>query len=94
MRRLIVFAIPALIVTATPTLAQQVGRTQDGFYSGQTGFQSNGQIRERVDGRANRNEGVPPSTGDAAKRAAPVDRAVGNDAESVDAVERPGLPQR
>ena len=49
---------------------------------------------ERVDGLANCNEGVPPSAGDAVNQAAPVDRAVGYDAQSTDAVEHPGLPQR
>jgi hypothetical protein len=39
-------------------------RPQDGFYSGQV----NGQVDERVDGRTNRNEGLPPSAADKANR--------------------------
>jgi hypothetical protein len=50
----------AFIVLASPALAQNEGRPQDGFYSGQ----SNGQVDERVDGRASRNEGFPPSVAD------------------------------
>jgi hypothetical protein len=50
----------AIAATATPVLAQDVGRPQDGFYSGQ----SNGQVDLRVDGRASRNEGLPPSAAD------------------------------
>jgi hypothetical protein len=45
-------------------MAQQFGRPQDGFYSGQ----ANGQVDTRVDGRANHNEGLPPSTADRANR--------------------------
>ena len=43
MRRLILFPILASIVTVTSTLARHVGRPQDGFYSGRTNCQSNGQ---------------------------------------------------
>jgi hypothetical protein len=46
-------------------MAQQEGRQQDGFYSGQV----NAQIDERVDGRANKNEGLPPSVADKGNRA-------------------------
>jgi hypothetical protein len=78
-----------------PSFAQDAGRPQDGFYSGQSngqvGGQSNGQITGRVDGRANRNEGIQPSAGDTSKQIAPVDRGAVNDAESMDAVVRPGL---
>ena len=41
-----------------------VGRPQDGFYSGQ----ANGQVDTRIDGRANHNEGLPPSAADRANR--------------------------
>jgi hypothetical protein len=49
-----------LIVSQLSVSAQQVGRPQDGFYSGQ----SNGQVDARVDGRASKNEGLPPSAAD------------------------------
>jgi hypothetical protein len=42
--------------------AQQLGRPEDGFYLGQ----SNGQVDERIDGRASKNEGLPPSAADKA----------------------------
>jgi hypothetical protein len=47
-----------------PLVAQQWGRPQDGFYSGQ----ANGQVDTRIDGRANHNEGLPPSAADRANR--------------------------
>jgi hypothetical protein len=50
----------ALVLLASPAFTQDVGRPQDGFYSGQ----SNGQIDEGVDGRPSRNEGLPPSAAD------------------------------
>jgi len=50
----------AIALLASPAFAQSEGRPQDGFYSGQ----SNGQVDERVDGRATRNEGLPPSAAD------------------------------
>ena len=53
----------------SPLMAQQQGRQQDGFYSGQANGQSNAQADERVDGRANKNEGLPPSVADKGKRA-------------------------
>jgi hypothetical protein len=45
-------------------MAQQEGRQQDGFYSGR----ANAQVDERVDGRANKNEGLPPSVADKGNR--------------------------
>ena len=45
-------------------MAQEAQRPQDGFYSGQV----NGLVDERVDGRANKNEGLPPSAADKANR--------------------------
>jgi hypothetical protein len=57
---------------ASPLAAQDVGRPQDGFYSGQSNGQYSGQSNEqvdpRVDGRANKNEGLPPSAADKANR--------------------------
>jgi len=76
--------------------AQEVGRPQDGFYSGQSNGQysgqASGQADSRVDGRANRNEGVPPAAGDVNKqiRTAPAPSSPTN-AESMDAVVRPGV---
>jgi hypothetical protein len=87
-----ILALPVcamLMIISTPSFAQQTGRPQDGFYSGQTTGQSNGQAS--VDGRDNRKEGVPPSAGDASRQAAPVNRGAPNDAESMDAILRPGL---
>jgi hypothetical protein len=66
MRKLIPMALSLLLAisTCSPSIAQQLGRPQDGFYSGQ----ANGQVDERVDGRANKNEGLPPSAADKANR--------------------------
>lgn len=95
--RSIVLSGLALVFAASAALPQSTGRPQDGFYSGrsngQAGGQSNGQVSGRVDGRANKNEGVPPATGDATKKNPPVQRndSVPNDAESMDAIVRPGL---
>jgi hypothetical protein len=50
----------AVALLASPSFAQDGGRPQDGFYSGQ----SNGQVDERVDGRGSHNEGLPPSAAD------------------------------
>jgi hypothetical protein len=73
-------------------MAQQEGRQQDGFYSGQV----NGQADERVDGRANKNEGLPPSVADKGNRA--YDNPVRpDDCAEVDAVRpeaRPGWQAR
>ncbi len=52
--------LSAMIMSVSTAAAQQPCRPQDGFYSGQ----SNGQVDARVDGRANRNEGLPPSAAD------------------------------
>jgi hypothetical protein len=57
-----------MTVAVSSASAQQLGRPQDGFYSGQQdGFYSgqvNGQVDLRVDGRASKNEGLPPSAAD------------------------------
>ena len=97
MRRVFLMAVLGSILTAAPTLAQQSGRPQDGFYSGQSNGQvsgqSNGQATERIDGQANKNEGVPPTVGDATRTTVPSNRVGGypNDAESMDPVVRPGV---
>lgn len=86
----------ALCVWAGAVTAQEVGRPQDGFYSGQLNGQysgqTSGQANDRVDGRANRNEGVPPAAGDVNKQiqTAP-DRSSPTNAESMDSVVRPGV---
>jgi hypothetical protein len=58
----------AAITFSTPLLAQQWGRIQDGFYSGQYcgqySGQYNGEVRARVDGRGSHNQGFPPSAAD------------------------------
>jgi hypothetical protein len=57
-----------LVLLAGSARAQDVGRPQDGFYSGQSDGQYSGQwdgqVDPRVDGRASRNEGLPPSAAD------------------------------
>jgi hypothetical protein len=50
-------------------MAQQQCRQQDGLYSGQANAQVNAPADERVDGRANKNEGLPPSVSDNGNRA-------------------------
>jgi hypothetical protein len=97
MRRLILVTALGSVLTAASVQAQQAGRPQDGFYSGQSNGQangqSNGQVTGRVDGRANKNEGAPPTVGDASKGNVPSNRMGGypNDAESMDAIVRPGV---
>jgi hypothetical protein len=84
-------------LSVTSASAQSAGRPQDGFYSGQSngqvGGQSNGQVTGRVDGRASKTEGLPPSAGDASISNPPVERRerLPNNAESMDAIVRPGL---
>src|ERR1700722_3741491 len=57
-----------LALLVGPVGAQEVGRSQDGFYSGESdgqySGQRSGQVDPRVDGRPNRNEGLPPSAAD------------------------------
>ena len=55
-------AIILLLSAIWPCAAQQLGRPQDGFCSGQ----SNGQVDLRVDGCPKKNEGLPPSAADKA----------------------------
>jgi len=58
----LLLAAPLLALLVAPVAAQ------DGFYSGQSGGQYSGQwygqVNPRVDGRPNRNEGLPPSAAD------------------------------
>lgn len=60
----LLFAFSILV----PSFAQEYGRAQDGFssgqYSGQYIGQYSGQYIGRVDGRASLNEGLPPSAAD------------------------------
>ena len=53
-----------LLAVSTPLVAQQSGRPQDGFYSGQSNRQYSGQVNPRVDGRGSHREGFPPSAAD------------------------------
>jgi hypothetical protein len=61
-------AVTLLVLLVGPVAAQEVGRSQDGFYSGESDGQYSdqwsGQVDPRVDGRPNRNEGLPPSVAD------------------------------
>jgi hypothetical protein len=89
-------AIFSVSVLATALHAQEPGRPQDGFSSGQTGAPSNGQVSGqvsgRVDGRGNRNEGVSPSAGDATKQnQATSGPSTPTNAEAMDAIVRPGV---
>lgn len=63
-----VIALSAAMLLSSAVLAQQNGRPQDGFYSGQPTDQTTGQVNGRVDGRANKNEGITPADGDATKQ--------------------------
>ena len=76
--------------------AQEAGRSQDGFYSGQSNSQysgqTSGQADPRVDGRANRREGVAPAAGDVSKQIQTTpDQSAPTSAESMDSVVRPGV---
>jgi hypothetical protein len=65
-------AVTLLVLLVGPVGGQQVGRSQDGFYSGESdgqyGGQWSGQVDPRVDGRPNRNEGLPPGVADGDNR--------------------------
>jgi hypothetical protein len=94
MKNSAVFAI-AIAFSAGPAPVQvnmQYNGQASEQYSGQYSGQSNGQVNEQVDGRADRDKSQ--SSDDAPKQVAPVDRGSVNDAQSMDAVERPGLQQR
>jgi hypothetical protein len=81
---------------ASPLAAQDVGRPQDGFYSGQSNGQYNGQVDERLDGRANKNEGLPPSAADKNNRTFdnPIDPRDCTEVESINPNARPGWQAR
>jgi hypothetical protein len=71
MRKLKIFAVAVplfALSVLTPLVAQEYGRPQDGFvsgqYRGQYSGQYSGQYNGRVDGRASHNEGLPPSAAD------------------------------
>lgn len=64
MRKLKILAVLSAFSVLTPLVAQQYGRPQDGFSSGQYSGQYWGQYNGRVDGRVSRNEGLPPSAAD------------------------------
>jgi hypothetical protein len=71
MRKTVVLTSSVFLFAALGTAgstAEDSGRPQDGFYSGQSNGrysgQSKGQVSERIDGRGNKNEGVPPSAAD------------------------------
>ena len=88
----IAICISVAILLSSAAFAQQNGRPQDGFYSGQPTDQTTGQVNGRVDGRANKNEGMSPADADAAKQSlidknAAQDRA--NDADAIDRSLRP-----
>jgi hypothetical protein len=65
-------ALLMLAAACTPLRAQELGRPQDGFYSGQSNSQYSGQysgqINSRVDGRGGHNQGLPPSAADRGNR--------------------------
>jgi hypothetical protein len=88
----IAIVLSTAILFSSAALAQQNGRAQDGFYSGQPTDQTTGQVNGRVDGRGNKNEGISPAEGDATKQSlinknAAEDRA--NDADAIDRSQRP-----
>jgi hypothetical protein len=72
MRKLKILAIAVVLfassVVTPPSVAQDYGRPQDDFssgqYSGQYSGEYSGQYDGQVDGRASHNEGLPPSAAD------------------------------
>ena len=64
----VTLAFLMFVGSSWPLLAQSVGRPQDGFYSGQSNSQYNGQVDPRVDGRGSHNQGLPPSAADKSNR--------------------------
>lgn len=93
-------AVTLLTLFVSPAGAQDVGRPQDGFYSGQSNGQYSGQwdgqVDSRVDGRANRNEGLPPSAADNGNRRFdnPIDPGDCAEAEMLRPDARPGWQAR
>jgi hypothetical protein len=94
----IAITLTALLVS--PAGAQDVGRAQDGFYSGQSNGQYSGQwygqVNPRVDGRPNRNEGLPPSAADKDNRRFdnPIDPGDCAEAQLLNPDARPGWQRR
>jgi hypothetical protein len=93
-------AVTLLALLVNPAGAQDVGRAQDGFYSGQSNGQYSGQwdgqVDSRVDGRASRNEGLPPSAADNGNRRFdnPIDPGDCAEAEMLKPDARPGWQAR
>jgi hypothetical protein len=99
MSKLKISAIAGLLFTfsvLTPSIAQQYGRPQDGFSSGQYSGQFSGQYDGRVDGRASQNEGLPPSAADKNNRTFdnPLDPSDCAEVNSVSPDARPGWQAR
>jgi hypothetical protein len=92
--------VTLLALLVSPAGAQDVGRAQDGFYSGQSDGQYSGQwdgqVDSRVDGRASRNEGLPPSAADKDNRRFdnPIDPGDCAEAEMLNPDARPGWQRR
>jgi thioredoxin-like negative regulator of GroEL len=80
------------VLSLPAVFAQQLGRPQDGFYSGQ----SNGQVDPRVDGRASKNEGLPPSAADKNNRSFdnPISASDCAEVEALKPDARPGYQAR
>jgi hypothetical protein len=93
-------AVTLLLLLVGPAGAQGIGRPQDGFYSGQSDGQYSGQwsgqVNARVDGRASRNEGLPPSAADKGNRRFdnPIDPGDCAEAEMLKPDARPGWQRR
>jgi hypothetical protein len=93
-------SVIALLMGASPLFAQNQGRSQDGFYSGQSNGQYSGQsgrqVDGRVDGRANKNEGLPPSAADRSngKFDNPVSQDDCNEVDALSPGARPGYQAR
>lgn len=92
--------VTVLVLLLGPAAAQEVGRSQDGFYSGESDGQYSGQwsgqVDLRVDGRPNRNEGLPPSAADKDNRLFdnPIDPGDCAEAEMLNPDARPGWQRR
>ena len=93
-------AVTLLALLLDPAAAQDVGRPQDGFYSGQSNSQYSGQwsgqVDPRVDGRGSRNEGLPPSAADKDnwRFDNPIDPGDCAEAEMLNPDTRPGWQRR
>jgi hypothetical protein len=93
-------ATTLLALLVGPVGAQEAGRSQDGFYSGESDGQYSGQwsgqVDPRVDGRPNRNEGLPPSPADKDNRTFdnPIDSGDCAEAEMLNPDARRGWQRR